>query len=213
MKPSPEERLLTLIRGKPTQAPAGAGGPSARAGEGAPAAMATSGTVPLSPSLRWPKLVTGGLCAVLVMEVIYLAIQIIQPLPEIAMPAIPEPPLSRTAAGETPAAPPPPPEMPSLAASASRPLFVSSAAAGPATSPSMPTQAAPSSLAKAVAARLTLLGIVAGDPPQVVIEDSETKKTYFVSTGQSVVEGAVVEQVLDNRVILDLAGEKIDLSL
>jgi hypothetical protein len=28
-----------------------------------------------------------------------------------------------------------------------------------------------------------------------------------------VVEGAVVEQVLDNRVVLDVAGEKIELSL
>ena len=46
-----------------------------------------------------------------------------------------------------------------------------------------------------------------------IIEDSETKKTFFVTAGQMVIEDAVVEQVLDSRVILTVAGEKIELSL
>ena len=57
------------------------------------------------------------------------------------------------------------------------------------------------------------MGIVSGDPGEAVIEDAETKKTYFVTTGQAVVEGATLERVLDNRVILDLGGEKIELTL
>ena len=57
------------------------------------------------------------------------------------------------------------------------------------------------------------MGIVAGDSPQAIIEDSETKKTFFVTAGQMVVDGAVVEQVLDHRVVLTVAGEKIELSL
>jgi type II secretory pathway component PulC len=61
--------------------------------------------------------------------------------------------------------------------------------------------------------RLTLSGIVAGDPAQAIIEDTETKKTYFVTAGQPVAEGAVLDQVESNRVILDLNGEKITLSL
>ena len=64
-----------------------------------------------------------------------------------------------------------------------------------------------------MAARLTLMGIMAGNPGQAIIEDSQTKKTYFVTVGQGVVEGAVVEKILDNRIQLDLAGEKIELSL
>lgn len=57
------------------------------------------------------------------------------------------------------------------------------------------------------------MGIVSGNPGQAIIEDSQTKKTHFVTVGQVVVEGAVVEQVLDHHVILDLDGEKIDLTL
>jgi len=209
MKPSPEERLLSLIRGKPAQPPGG-GGPLGRAGEAA--AAAASGTAILRPVIRWPKLVAAGLCAVLAAEAVYLAVQLIQPLPNVTVPPIP-PPAVGAGAGEASAAPAQLPAMPSLAASASRPLFASAATAAAASSASSVAQAGPSGLAKALAARLTLLGIMGGDPPQVVIEDAETKKTFFVSTGQSVVEGAVVEQVLDNRVILDLAGEKIDLSL
>ena len=34
-----------------------------------------------------------------------------------------------------------------------------------------------------------------------------------MTAGQTVVEGAVVEQVLENHVVLDLAGEKIELTL
>jgi len=60
---------------------------------------------------------------------------------------------------------------------------------------------------------LTLMGIVSGNPAQAIIEDAETKKTYFVTPGQMVVDGAVLERVLDNRVVLDLNGEKIDLTL
>ena len=57
------------------------------------------------------------------------------------------------------------------------------------------------------------MGIVAGEPAQAIIEDTQTNKTYFVTAGQAVVEGAVLDKVLDNRVILDLDGEKIELSL
>ena len=67
--------------------------------------------------------------------------------------------------------------------------------------------------AKELAARLNLMGIVAGDQPQAIIEDSQTHKTYFVISGQAVSEGAVVEKVLENRVILSIDGETIELTL
>ena len=57
------------------------------------------------------------------------------------------------------------------------------------------------------------MGIMAGNPGQAIIEDTQTKKSYFVSPGQPVVDGAMLDQVLDNRVILDFEGEKIELSL
>ena len=103
------------------------------------------------------------------------------------------------------------PPLPSLAESVSRPLFSPPADASGSAS-SGPRQA-PSGSAALLASRLTLLGIVAGTPGQAIIEDSQTKKTHFVSPGQAVVDGAVVDQVLDTRVILDFLGEKIELTL
>ena len=72
---------------------------------------------------------------------------------------------------------------------------------------------APSGSANLLSSRLTLMGIVSGEPAQAIIADSQTQKTYFVSVGQPVAEGAMLEQILDNRVILNYSGEKIELTL
>ncbi|MBI4004205.1 MAG: hypothetical protein HY353_04205 [Candidatus Omnitrophica bacterium] len=203
MRPLPEEKLLKLIRGK-GRPPAGA------ADAAAPPRPAAS-----VPSLPWPSTRTRlrygtraliiGLGCLLVVEFILLIVQAVQPPPRVAIPPLPEAP--DTPAAQTEALPP----IPSLAQSASRPLFTASpdvpgaASTGP--------RPAPSSSAALLASRLTLLGIIAGNPGQAIIEDSQTKKTYFVSPGQAVVGGAVVDQVQDHRVILDVQGEKIDLTL
>jgi len=203
MKPLPEEKLLKLIRGK-GRPPGGA------ADAAAPERPAAS-----VPSLPWPstrtrlrygtRVLIVGLGCLLIVEFILLIVQAVQPPPRVTVPQPPEAPAE--AAGETEALPP----MPSLAQSVSRPLFtappnVSGAASdGP--------RPAPSGSASLLASRLTLLGIIAGNPGQAIIEDSQTKKTYFVSPGQAVVGGAVVDQVQDKRVILDVQGEKIDLTL
>ena len=57
------------------------------------------------------------------------------------------------------------------------------------------------------------MGIVAGNPSQAILEDSKTGKTYFVSVGQSAVDGAVLEEVRDNRVVLSVGGERFELGL
>ena len=67
--------------------------------------------------------------------------------------------------------------------------------------------------ARALAARLTVIGLVDGDPPQAIIEDTQTQKTYFVSAGQSGTEGLIVTEIRENRVVLDLNGQPIELSL
>jgi hypothetical protein len=121
------------------------------------------------------------------------------------MPPLPEAPAA--AAAQADALPP----IPSLAQSASRPLFTASPDVSEATSAG--PRPAPSGSAALLASRLILLGIIAGNPGQAIIEDSQTKKTYFVSPGQAVVGGAVVDQVQDNRVILDVQGEKIELTM
>jgi len=144
--------------------------------------------------------------ALLGVEVVVLVVQALRPVPTVTVPvAVPRQPLVNDQTNI------PQQDIPSLAASASRPLFAPPL--GESTSPSVTPVAPPSGLAKLLAARLTLLGVIAGNPAQAIIEDSQTKKTYFVTTGQSVVEGAVLEKVLENHVILDLQGEKIDLTL
>ena len=208
-KPSPEERLLRLIRGKGPAVP-GAAPPARHSAAGSsPGATGGSGTAVVARHLQWPTIAAIGLGGVLVAEVGYLAIQLMRPLPPIVVPAAPEIP----AAAPTNEAPSPV-DVPPLPGSVSRPLFVSSLASTASTAPvASPQSSAPSAKANSLVTRLTLMGIVAGDPAQVVIEDTETKKTYFVTVGQAVAEGAVLEQVLDNRVILNLNGEKIPLSL
>jgi len=135
---------------------------------------------------------------------VLLIVHVARPASELRVSAVERP---RAAEAAPTAAPSP--QIPSLAMSASRPLFTSSADAASSNTPRV--QQSPSG--KQLAAHLTLMGIVAGNPGQAIIEDDQTKKTYFVTVGQAVAEGAVVEQVLDHHVILDLDGEKIDLTL
>lgn len=198
MKPLPEERLLKLLRAKPRLAPAAAGGPG-------PSAPAASSAAP-APLLRGKRpvveLAVYALGAVLVVEAAAVIAQLVRPLPPVSAPAVQEAAVPPAGAGE-------PPAPPSVAASAPRPLFTPPADAGAETA----RRAPPSGAAKELSARLTLLGIIAGTPPQAIIEDSGTKKSYFVAQGQSIVEGAVLDAVFDTYVVLDLSGEKFELRL
>ncbi len=204
-KPLPEEKLLKLIREK---------------GQRVPAATAVAGVLPGSaaraelgvevPGFRWTTVVAAGLGVVLLMEAGFLVVQLVRPAPtvNVSVPAG----VARSSTGE-PVSPVALQDVPSLAQIAPATLFTASDVTGGTPTPRPGAHAGPSAMAKSLAARLTLMGIVAGNPAQAILEDSETKKTYFATTGQVVVEGAVLEQVLDNRVILNLDGEKIEISL
>jgi hypothetical protein len=204
-KPPPEEKLLRLIRGKPARPALSAAG-MRQPGSLMSASTQTAGALVAHPSSRrpsWPVIAAWSLGGLLVLETGLLIAQALRPLPPVRLPV--------EAALEQPPAPVAPPEMPSVSASASRTLFAPPAAA--AVGGSGVPAAGMSASAKSLASRLTLMGIVAGDTPQAIIEDGETKKTFFVTKGQMVVDGATVDQVLDNRVVLDVGGQKIDLSL
>ena len=197
--PPPEERLLQLIRGKPR--------PSSAAVAPQPAStmlMSRATAVGVRWTSHWPVWVGGVLGVILMVEVVVLIVQLIRPLPSIMLPSVSA---SPPATGSPTVALP---EVPSISQEVSRPLFAPSSAEPGQTASSI---MAPSTQATDLAARLSLVGIVSGNPPQVIIEDSQTKKTYFVSQGQPVVEGAMVEQVFDTRVILNLQGEKVELAL
>ena len=63
-----------------------------------------------------------------------------------------------------------------------------------------------------IAKSFVLKGIIAGAPPQAVIEDTRANKSYFASKGESVAE-AVVEEITDNKVKLKIGVQTIDLTL
>lgn len=65
---------------------------------------------------------------------------------------------------------------------------------------------------QAMAARLSLVGMVAGPSPQAIIQDAETQKTYFVTAGQHVVDGTTVAAIREDRVTLEYHGETLELS-
>ena len=211
MKPPPEEKLLKLIRGKwPAPRPATAGpaeGAAPAPAGGAAAAIRRPPPEPTGRARRLPSLraAIGLLGTVLGVELVILLVQAFRPLPMVTVPVVMNFPVDGAPSAGAPAEPAAP-EIPSLTAAASRPLF-----APPAASAAQPS--VPSGSATQLASRLTLMGIVAGHPAQAIIEDSKTQKTYFVTEGQMVVDGAVLEQVLDNRVVLNLSGERVELGL
>lgn len=202
----PEEKLLKLIRRQEPQA--GPAGPVASPAAGRPAGSAGSvgARVQTAALVKWA---VGGLSLVLAVELVWFIVQVSRP-PQID-PSLLEPshPSGHAQAPSNDA--PSPPEIPSLAESATRPLFLPSVGAGASSAAAARTPLG--AVAKQLAARLSLMGIISGSPPQAIIEDSQTKKSYFVSPGQMVAEGAVLEQVLDNRVVLDLDGQKIEIAL
>ena len=209
---SPEERLLRLIRGpRGTTAtmPPPEAAPSAAASRPAtPAASPSAGARRWS----WPawglsaiNSVLGGL---IVLEVLmFFVVRRSPPSAEKALVPAPAPeravapPVSTTLAPVTKA-------IPSIAAAGTRPLFHSDATAG-AAAVAIP---ADSTALVGGSMRWRLTGIVTGNPPQAVIEDTQTHRTQIVVQGQRV-EGAVVETIASDRVTLNLNGTKVELAL
>lgn len=208
VKPPPEEKLLRLIRGKAAAKPAPESAPMSPQAVAAAAVSVRAQRVELGP--EWSQWPIGALAAILAAEAVALVILLAWPVPKPAVPVIPQ---AVVSTGPQPVDPSmsPMPEIPSISAAASRAVFAPSA--GGAASGGTTVIAAPSGSATLLSGRLTLMGIVSGNPPQAIIGDSQTQKTHFVSVGQPVAEGAVLEEILDNRVILNYSGERIDLNL
>ena len=219
---SPEEKLLRLIRGGK---PASGQAPSARPlgmRVADPAAAQAARPTGLAMSLphgiqlpAWWLTVANVALGILVMgELTMLAMTQLQPA--LALPAVlsdplpvPKKPAAKSDDVASQLAAPS-----SLALAADRPLFRAAqpAAASPSAWDAAATPAA-AEQANALAQRLNLIGVIDGDPPQAIIEDTQSKRTHFVSKGQTVVEGLVVDEVQATKVILRLGDEKITLSL
>ncbi len=62
------------------------------------------------------------------------------------------------------------------------------------------------------ASRFRLVGILAGDNPQAILEDSQTQRTIYATRGQ-LIEGILVESVETGKVVLSADGEHFDITL
>ena len=210
---SPEEKLLRLIRGKGQAA-----GSVARGAAAAPQAAASGTAAARRPrGMRMPawwltaiNLALGGLVAGELTMLVLMQTETAPPLPAV-------PTSTKDRPGRPLEEPPPAVEaepLPSLSSVTSRPMFhvdLPSAVAVPVSDGKMP--AAQSDQLKELKGRLTLIGVVADETPQAIIEDSQTKKTHFVAQGQDFIEGIVAVEVQENRVKLEVGGQTFELSL
>jgi hypothetical protein len=60
--------------------------------------------------------------------------------------------------------------------------------------------------------QIGLVGIIAGDSPQAIIENKKAQKTYYLNKGQSL-DGYTVDDIQEDKVMLDYEGRKISLFL
>lgn len=63
-----------------------------------------------------------------------------------------------------------------------------------------------------ITAGLSLIGIIAGDKPQAIIEDKKAGKSHFLYEGGTVGQAKVVE-ILEDRVVMDYQGQRFELVL
>ena len=73
-----------------------------------------------------------------------------------------------------------------------------------------PSQAAPAEEAAAVKS-LSVVGISWSSDPDVILEDKDKQKTYFVKRGQMVGDGVKVEAVFKDHVVLSYEGQEYEL--
>ena len=59
---------------------------------------------------------------------------------------------------------------------------------------------------------LGLVGIVPGDNPQAIVEDKKNQKTYYLAKGQSI-NGIIVEDINEDKVVLEYRGKRMTLFL
>lgn len=63
-----------------------------------------------------------------------------------------------------------------------------------------------------ISSSLGLVGIIPGDNPQAIIENKKTQKVYYVAKGGAF-ENFIVEEISENKVVVDYGGKKIEMFL
>ncbi|MBN3039954.1 MAG: hypothetical protein JW867_02380 [Candidatus Omnitrophica bacterium] len=64
-----------------------------------------------------------------------------------------------------------------------------------------------------IIAGLRLVGIIAGEPLKVMIENTKDQQTFYLKKGENFLEGITIESIQDNSVILKANGESFELYL
>jgi hypothetical protein len=59
---------------------------------------------------------------------------------------------------------------------------------------------------------LTLIGIIAGDRPQAIIEDKKSRKSHFLYKGDTIGSSKVID-ILDDNVVIEYKGQRFNLVL
>jgi hypothetical protein len=72
----------------------------------------------------------------------------------------------------------------------------------------MPAKIAPLELLKGY----TLAGVITGENPQAIVEDKTSKKVYFLNKGQYLGDFKI-DDIIEGKVILELKGQRFELSL
>lgn len=72
----------------------------------------------------------------------------------------------------------------------------------------MPAKIAPLELLKGY----TLAGVITGENPQAIVEDKTSKKAYFLNKGQYLGDFKI-DDIMEGKVILELKGQRFELSL
>ncbi len=63
-----------------------------------------------------------------------------------------------------------------------------------------------------ISANLSLIGIIAGERPQAIIEEKKAGKSYFLYKGGSVGQAKIME-IMEDRVVMEYRGETFELVL
>ena len=59
---------------------------------------------------------------------------------------------------------------------------------------------------------INLVGIIAGDTPQAIIEDKKSQKTYYLNKGQFIGEFQL-EDIQEGKIILNFNGQRFELHI
>ncbi|MBM3250215.1 MAG: hypothetical protein FJZ09_05140 [Candidatus Omnitrophica bacterium] len=198
---SPEEKLLRLIRGqKKPAATVSASGSTAKVDKGQPTGFVPPFSLKKFPNVSGPKklipLALGASC-------IYLALSLIWPFFGLKRPLLPKITPKKITDEKISIKEEIRPFEYYLEVTGGRQLF---------TSPAQEAQAPIGQAAADLIKDISLVGIIAGDNPQAIIEDKKAQKTYYVTKGQSFGEFQV-EDIKEGKIILNYRGTRFELYL